>query len=189
MAERLVVLSDMYGSKRGLWITSYLGYLQQYFDIVFYDSKELANIELVVNSDENIHRAFVQGGMDTAVAHLLKKEQLESHYLTFCAGGSIAWNAGMMGLPMKSLYAISPLTIERFDWKPECPVHLLYGEYGDYEKTLPPVEWSGRVGVPVEIIPKFGFDLYSDEKIIQKVCLSMLETMLKKQYEPLGNRL
>ena len=35
MAERLVVLSDMWGAKKGLWITSYLGYLQQYFDIVF----------------------------------------------------------------------------------------------------------------------------------------------------------
>jgi hypothetical protein len=190
MAERLVVLSDMYGSKRGLWITSYLGYLQQYFDIVFYDSKELANIELTVNSDENIYNAFLQGGMDTAVAHLLKKEHHESHYLTFCAGGSIAWKAGMMGLPMKSLYAISPLNLEVFDWKPECPVHVLYGEYGDFKKLLPSGGWSERVGVPVEIVPKFGYELYSDEKIIQKVCLSLLESMLKKRYQPLlGNRL
>jgi hypothetical protein len=112
MAERLVILSDMYGSKRGLWITSYLGYLQQYFDIVFYDSKELANIELEVSSDENIYEAFVGGGVNTAVAHLLKKEHLPGHYLTFCAGGSIAWKAGLMGLPMKSLFAVSPLGLE-----------------------------------------------------------------------------
>jgi len=65
----------------------------------------------------------------------------------------------------------------------------LYGEYGDYRKTLPSEDWAERVGAPLEIIPKFGFDLYSDEKIIQKVCLSLLETMLKKQYQPLGNRL
>ena len=35
MAERLVILSDLWGAKKGLWITSYLGYLQQYFDIVW----------------------------------------------------------------------------------------------------------------------------------------------------------
>lgn len=183
MAERLVVLSDMHGSKRGLWITSYLGYLQQYFDIVFYDSRELAGIELTVNSDENVYNAFMEGGMDTAVAHLLKIEHTESHYLTFCAGGGIAWKAGMMGLPMKSLFAISALNLEIYDWKPDCPIKLLYGEYGDYRKKLPDVKWAERLGVSLEVIPKFGGDLYSDEKIIQKVCKNLLETMLKKQYQ------
>jgi len=189
MAERLVVISDMYGSKRGLWITSYLGYLQQYFDIVFYDSKELANIELAVNTDENVYEAFIGGGVNTAVAHLLKKEHEPSHYLTFCAGGSIAWKAGMMGLPMKSIYAISPLGLEAFEWKPDCPAHLLYGEYGDFNKALPSEEWAVKVGATVEVVPKFGYELYSDEKIIQKVSLSLLQNMLKKQYEPLRNRL
>ncbi len=189
MAERLVVLSDMHGSKRGLWIASYLGYLQQYFDIVFYDSKELANISLAVNSDENIYEAFIQGGLDTAVAHLLKKEHTDSHYLTFCAGGSIAWKAGMMGLPMKSLYAISPLNLEAYEWKPDCPIQLLYGEYGDYNKQLPSGAWVEKVNVSMECMPKYGYELYSDEKIIRKVSLELLQSMIKKQYQPLGNRL
>ena len=46
MARRLVVLSDLWGSKKGLWITSYLGYLQQYYDIVYYDSRQLADMDL-----------------------------------------------------------------------------------------------------------------------------------------------
>ena len=75
MAERLVIISDMWGSKKGLWITSYLGYLQQYFNITFYDSQQLANLKLPVNTEENIHNAFMNGGIDTAVAHLLKKEK------------------------------------------------------------------------------------------------------------------
>ncbi len=183
MAERLIILSDMHGSKRGLWITSYLGYLQQYFDIVFYDIKQLANIELAVNSDENIYKAFMEGGLDTAVAHLLKKEHQEGHYLTFCAGGNIAWKAGMMGLPMKSLWAISPLNLEAFDWKPDCPVKLLYGELGDCEQKVPGREWAERVEVSVQVMPKFGNELYTDEKIIQKVCQELLESMLKKQYQ------
>ncbi|MGB5555728.1 MAG: hypothetical protein WBM83_13815, partial [Flavobacteriaceae bacterium] len=75
MAERLVIVSDMWGAKKGLWITSYLGYLQQYYDITFYDSQQLANIDLKVNTTDNIHKAFVNGGIDTASAHLLIREK------------------------------------------------------------------------------------------------------------------
>ena len=46
MAQKLVIVSDMWGAKKGMWITSYLGYLQQYFDITFYDSQQLANLEV-----------------------------------------------------------------------------------------------------------------------------------------------
>lgn len=189
MAERLVILSDMHGSKRGMWITSYLGYLQQYFDIEFYDSTQLANIDITVNTDENVYKDFVEGGLDTAVAHLMKIERVDSHYLAFCAGGTIAWKAGLMGLPMKSLYAVSALNLENFDWKPECPVHLLYGEYGDYKRNLPGDDWANKVSANLEVMPKYGGDLYSDELIIQKVCLNLLESMLKKKHQPLRNSL
>jgi hypothetical protein len=90
---------------------------------------------------------------------------------------------------MKSLYAISPLGLEEFTWKPDCPVHLLYGEYGDFRKSLPSKVWASEVDAHLEMVPKFGYELYSDEKIIQKVCLYLLQNVIKKQYELLGNRL
>jgi hypothetical protein len=77
MAERLVIVSDMWGTKKGLWITSYLGYLQQHYDIVFYDCQELANINLAVENQGNLHEAFVNGGIATAVHHLIKREKEE----------------------------------------------------------------------------------------------------------------
>ena len=177
MAERLVVLSDMWGAKKGLWITSYLGYLQQYFDIVFYDSQQLADIDIMVHSPENVYDAFVGGGMDTAVAHILKRETERSHYLTFCAGGTIAWHAGMKGLPMKSLYAISPLDLHTLEGKPDCSVTLLYGENQD---KVPAQDWAEKMKVDMQVVPQFGRELYSDEKIIQKVSLALLEALLKK---------
>jgi len=180
MAERLVVLSDMWGAKKGLWITSYLGYLQQYFDIVFYDIQQLADIDVLVRSQENVCEAFTNGGMNTAVAHILKKETETSHYLAFCTGGTIAWNAGLKGLPMKSLYAVSPINLHLEIEKPDCPVTLLYGEH---HKDVPHKKWSEHLGIPVEIVSKFGRELYTDEKIIKKICMEMLETMLKKQYQ------
>ncbi len=180
MAERLVVLSDMWGVKKGLWITSYLGYLQQYFDIVFYDCQQLANIDLTVNSDENIHQEFVNGGIDTAVAHLLKKESAASHYLAFSTGGTIAWKANLKGLPMKSLYIISATRIRMETEKPNCVTTMLYGEKDEF---MPSVEWSKKLDAKMEIVPNFGHELYADEKIIQKVCKGLLDKVMHKQFQ------
>lgn len=180
MAEKLVILSDLYGSKKGLWITSYLGYLQQYFDIQYHDTQQLADIDLLVSSGENLVREFQNGGMDIATAQLLKKEKTPAHYLTFCAGGTVVWNAAMQGLPVKSLYAISPFCLPMNTAKPEFPVRLLFGEH---EEVLPNNAWATEMGVSLEVLPKFGHELYSDEKIIQKVCLSLLDSAIHKKFQ------
>lgn len=180
MAERLVILSDMWGSRRGLWITSYLGYLQQYFDIVYYDSQELAGLDLLVKTRENLCKALVEGGYDTAVAQLLAKEKTPSHYLAFCSGGTVAWRAALKGLPMNSLYAISPLWLEKETEKPDCAVKLLYGEL---HQERPAVDWAEEVGAHMHVEPQFGRELYSDEKIIRKVCLELLDDLLRKKHK------
>lgn len=179
MAERLVVLSDMWGVKKGLWITSYLGYLQQYFDIVFYDCQQLANIDLTIESAENIHKEFVDGGIDTAVAHLLKKESEPSHYLAFSTGGTITWRANLLGLPMKSLYAVSSARLRLESERPKNPLTLVYGEC---DENRPSMEWSGQIGAELEVIPNFGHELYTDEKIIKKVCQDLLGKVIRKQF-------
>ncbi|NNE77093.1 MAG: hypothetical protein HKN31_08475 [Pricia sp.] len=177
MAERLIILSDMWGAKKGLWITSYLGYLQQYFNITFYDCQHLANLDVSISSEENIHRAFVEGGIDTAVAHLLKKETEPAHYLCFSLGGSIAWKAGLLGLPMKSLYAVSSTRIRSEVNKPDCPTRVLFGD-GDIYR--PKSNWYENIGIQGELIKGFGHEMYTDEKTIQKVCLDLLNLVTQK---------
>ncbi len=177
MAEKLVVISDMWGAKKGPWITTYLGYLQQYFDITYYDCQHLANIDLTINSDENLHEAFVNGGIDTAVAHLMKKEKSPCSYLTFSMGGTIAWKAALKGLPMKSLYAVSATRIRFEDQKPKSPITLVYG---DLDKNRPSDKWSARMGVDKEEIRSFGHELYADDKIIKKICLDLLSSVTTK---------
>ena len=169
----------MWGSKKGLWITSYLGYLQQYYDITFYDCQHLADVSLAVDSPENIHKEFSEGGLETAVAHLLKKEKEPSHYLAFGIGGTIAWKAALKGLPMKSLYAISSTRLRLEILKPQANVQLLYGQKDEFRPTA---EWSVQIGVALEIINNFGHELYSDEKIISKVCQDLLAKVMQKQF-------
>ncbi len=177
MAEKLVILSDMWGSKKGLWITSYLGYLQQYYDIVFYDCQQLANIDLTVSSEENIHSAFVEGGIDTAVAHLLKKETAPAHYLGFSTGGTIAWKANLLGLPMKSLYTVSSTRIRAEENRPDCKTTVLFGDTDLYR---PKQDWYKKLNIEGELIKDFGHELYTDEKNIQKICLDLLNTVIQK---------
>jgi hypothetical protein len=178
MAEKLVILSDMWGAKKGLWITSYLGYLQQYFDITYYDIQQLSNLDVVVNSTENVHRAFVEGGIDTAVKHLMKKESEPAHYLGFSIGGTIAWKAGLAGLPMKSLYTVSSTRVRAEDAKPDCQTVALFGDQDMYR---PKSDWNQKTGVTSNLIEGFGHTMYADEKIISKVCLDMLNSVTKKE--------
>ena len=172
MAEKLVIVSDMWGAKKGKWITSYLGYLQPYFDITFYDCQQLANIDLVVNTEENVHGAFVNGGIETAVAHLIKKELAPSHYLAFSTGGTIVWNAAKMGLPVKSIYNVSATRIRLESDKPSVPFTLLYGANDSFR---PDENWANNLDLEMELEANYGHTLYSDEKIIRKVCSDLLQ--------------
>ena len=177
MAEKLVIISDMWGVKKGLWIASYFGYLQQYYDITFYDCQQLGNLDVPVSTEENIHKAFVEGGIDTAVAHLLKKEKTPSHYLAFSTGGTVAYKAALKGLPVKSLTALSANRIRLEDESPKIPLNLVYGECDTFK---PELSWAKSVGVDLTVIPNFGHHLYSDEKIISQICLDLLEKATKK---------
>ncbi|MDO6490345.1 MULTISPECIES: hypothetical protein [unclassified Cellulophaga] len=176
-SERLVVLSDMWGPKKGMWITSYLAYLQQYYEIEYYDIQQLANVDLLKQTEKNIHTAFVEGGIDTAVSHLLKKETKPAHYLAFSMGGSIAWKANLKGLPMKSLYAVSATRVRKEVERVDGDVKMLFGSKDLYR---PSTKWSETIGVELEVVENFGHEMYSDSQVIQKVCLDLLKKVMVK---------
>ena len=169
MAEKLVIISDMWGATKG--------YLQQYYDIEFYDCQQLGNIDVVISSEENVHKAFVNGGIETAVRNLLRKEKSPAHYLAFSMGGTIAYKAALKGLPMKSLTALSSTRIRLEKEKPITDLNLIFGERDEFR---PNDDWQQAVGADVTVIPNFGHHLYSDEKIISEVCLELLEKVTKK---------
>ena len=180
MAKRLVILSDMWGAKRSMWITSYLAYLQPYFDIVFYDCRQLANIDVPMNTREHIYKAFVEGGMELAVHHLLKKETEPAHYLTFCAGGTIAFDGALRGLPVESLYAISPIDLQSFEEIPSCPISVVFG---DHDTDIPDYLWADSRGIRMKRIEKYGHELYSDDKVITMICQDLLENYLREEHQ------
>lgn len=180
MPKRLVILSDMWGAKKGMWITSYLAYLQPYFNIVFYDCRQLANIDVPLNTRQNIYKAFVDGGMALAVRNLLQKEKEPGHYLTFCAGGTIAFDGALKGLPMESLYAVSPIELDSYEETPSCPVTLVFG---DKDADIPDYLWADTNGIELKRIEKYGHELYTDERVITMICKDILDNFLKEEHQ------
>lgn len=178
MIEKLVVISDMWGAKKGLWIASYFGYLQQYYDITFHDSQQLGGIDVPLGTDENVRKAFLEGGIRTAVAQLLRKEAAPAHYLAFGIGGTIGYRAALAGLPMKSLTAISAVDIGNEQQRPDMPMTLIFGQQ---DALRPSDQWAKKVGVEMEMAPHFGHGLYTDEKIISGICLTLLESVTQKK--------
>ncbi len=173
MGERLVIVSDMWGAKKGLWITSYLGYLQQYFDMTYYDCQQLGDLDVLVQTTENVEQAFLNGGVDTAVNQLLLRERKTANYLAFGTGATIVWKAAVKGLSVSSIYAISPEAIGNEEMKPAVPVTLVYGSL---DRNRPGADWCAGQNLYPEIIEHFGNTLYTDEKIIKKVSADLLRT-------------
>lgn len=60
--------------------------------------------------------------------------------------------------------------------RPPIPVTLLYGE----NDTLKPEDsWADMLGLEMEVMANYGHTLYSDEKVIKKVCLDLLNKVTK----------
>lgn len=178
MAEKLVVISDMWGAKKGVWATAYLVYLQQYFNITYYDSQKLAKIDVDIDcSDKHLKDVFVHGGLQTAIGQLQQKEKEPCHYLAFGIGGDIAWKAGLQGLPMKSLYAVSASGLygDNHEWA--IPTTLVYG---GMDANVPSEDQLGELEMDTEIIHEFGHDLYKEDEIIKKIAKDLLSLVTHK---------
>ena len=62
--------------------------------------------------------------------------------------------------------------------KPESEIHLLFGDEDVYR---PKSSWYKEIGIEGELVQGFSHDMYSDEKIIKKVCLDLLNTVTQNK--------
>lgn len=113
--KKLIILSDLWGKGKSEWVSHYVEALQDYFEVTFYDSCELAGIDLSTYTEDKIHPQFVNGGIEKAVNTLLARERREVVVLGFSIGGLIAWKAALRGLKTERLLAISstPASLRR----------------------------------------------------------------------------
>ena len=167
MKPRLLIISDMWGLSRCVWMEHYLKLLEPVFHIVLYDSRELANVPPAEDDADPIHSAFVQGGMDIAANKLLELGSGKVDVLGFSMGGTIAWKAGMKGLDMGRLYAVSSTRLRLQTAKPACKIQLFYGAD---DPSRPPASWFGQLGLGSPLIFTGKHDFYTGTPSATRIC-------------------
>lgn len=175
--QRLIILTDLWGKKSSSqWLDEYIQFLENKFDCIIYDSCQLAEIDISNLSEKEIHNKFIDGGIDRAVKNLLRQEKEVIDVLGFSIGGTIAWKAGLFGLKINSLTALSSSRIRYESQSPNCTISLSFGELDLFK---PSNDWIIKSGLQVEIIKNEGHDFYRKiglvESILKGISLSSRE--------------
>lgn len=169
---RIVIVSDLWGKEKSDWLSYYTSILENHFEIKYYDSCVLGNIDTSDYSEENIHTQFIKGAIERAVENLLKQEKECSLILGFSIGGYIAWKACNNGLRAKKVFAISATRLRYETQKPLGIIELIYGEKDAYK---PNAIWFEKLGLKPNLLKDEGHELYVKKGIAKNVCKMILK--------------
>ena len=170
---RLVILSDLWGFEKVIWLNEYLQQLKDTFEIQVYDCCILGNIDKSEYNETNLHTQFIKGGITHAVKQLLQLEQDKVDILAFSIGGTIAWKAQLNGLKINNLYAVSSTRLRYEHIKPKYNTILYFGENDAYK---PNSEWFLKMEITPKIIKNKKHNLYSETNCIKEICQFLLNT-------------
>lgn len=173
MRPKLLILSDMFGLDRCEWIKQYVALLDPIFTIQLYDSCALGDVRVADAAEDDIHAAFIAGGVDTAADKLSKMELGKVDILAFSMGGSIAWKAGSKGMHIGHLYAISSTRLRLQTEKPDCRVQLFYGKVDPFH---PKPSWFEKLKLDPPLMENGGHDFYTGHDVAIRIC-SMIRSI------------
>lgn len=172
MKNRLIILSDLWGVRKSAWLNNYTNILNDRFDIQYYDSCILGEIDISDYNGENLHQQFVNGGIEIAVDNMMKLEKDPIDVFAFSIGGVIAWKFGIRSDNLKTLTCVSSTRLRKEIKRPKGRVDLYYGNEDDYK---PSQEWLDDMNVHYEIILNRGHDLYTDTEFSGRICRSIID--------------
>ncbi len=167
MNPKLIILSDIFGFHNAPWITNYIELLKSDFQLILYDSCKLAGIERAFLTEKELHTQFLNTGIENAINELLKLEKEEVNVLAFSIGGTIAWKAGLSGLKIKSLYAVSSTRLRYETIKPNCFIHLIFGENDPFK---PYDIWFKQLALEPEVIKNGQHEIYKEYDVQNNLC-------------------
>lgn len=161
----------MWGLVGCTWIKHYVELLDPFFSIQLYDSCVLGEVSAADVVAGNIHSAFIHGGIDTAAEKLRMLEVEKVEVLAFSMGGSIAWEAGLKGLEIGHLYAVSSTRLRLQSEKPACRIQLFYGSDDPFQ---PDALWFETLKLEAALMERGGHDFYRDAAAAQRICETMI---------------
>ncbi|WP_281612606.1 hypothetical protein [Flammeovirga sp. SubArs3] len=170
MKNKLIIISDLWGSQKAQWLTNYTKILETNFDITFYDCCEIGKVDISNYSQESLHHQFIEGAIDEAVDYLVQNERNLVDILAFSIGGVIAWNYGLRTNNIKSLTCISSTRLRKETKRPKGRIKLLFGENDEFK---PNHEWINKMELECEIIKDKNHLMYTETELGEVFSLSV----------------
>ena len=164
MANKIIIISDLWGSGRSRWVEHFRRILESNYSIQFYDACLLGSVDTRYYDERLIHQQFVEFGIDQAADKLIAQNEINAVYIGCSVGGVIAWRAGLKGLPMKKLITISSTRLRRESQKPKCEVINFFGKEDEYK---PEDIWLNSLGFGQSFSIDGGHDIYADYEAVK----------------------
>jgi hypothetical protein len=172
LKPKLIILSDLWGREKSCWVDYYIGNLCDKYTIKYYDCCELGEIDKTTYTEQGLHDQFITGGIERAVINLLAKEKEVLSVLAFSIGGTIAWKAGLQGLAIKSLVAVSSTRLRYETVKITGEIVLVFGEN---DSNKPSDDWFKRMDIRKSIFKDECHELYRKPESAQRICEQILK--------------
>lgn len=169
---KLIILSDLWGREKSGWTDSYVERLQNNYSITCYDCCELGGIDKTSYTEPDLHHQFINGGIERAVINLLANEKEEVSVLAFSIGGVIAWKATLLGLKVKSLFAVSSTRLRYETEKPAGRIELYFGE-NDVHR--PSIDWFRTMKISSHTLRNESHELYRKLEYAQMLSEDILK--------------
>ncbi|MBD0404515.1 alpha/beta hydrolase [Flammeovirga sp. EKP202] len=166
MKDRLIILSDLWGKEKADWLTDYTRFLEPEFDVVFYDTCTIGQVDKSDYSQDHLHQQFLNGGIDLAVEYLVEKEQTPIDILAFSIGGAIAWKFGLKTGNIKSLTSISSTRLRKETKRPKGKIELYFGEKDEHR---PSIEWMENMQLEFTILPNKSHEIYREAEFARNL--------------------
>jgi len=172
LKQKLLIFSDLWGTKKATYLPQYTDLLQPKYDIQFVDCCQLGQVDTSNYTQDNLHQQFINGGIDLAVENLLKNHPQTVDILAFSIGSTIAWKANLAGLKVQKFHAISATRLRYETIKPASQIRLIYGALDAYR---PDEKWFKDLEIiDYCIFEHEGHELYQKPRIIQQICQQCL---------------
>lgn len=163
--KRILILSDLWGDSRRDWAASYITSFQEEYEVLPLCSATLAGINPEGKDQEELHRAFVDGGIDRAVHSLLDLNMEATQIIGLSIGGTIAWRAALAGFQTARLTTVSATRLRLEMEKPDIDLTLIYGERDIFK---PQPAWAEMHNLLLHNIPGKGHEVYLNARLVKR---------------------
>lgn len=171
--SKLIILSDIWGELNKQWTDVYIENMSYNFDITYLDIRKLAEIDLSLTNQEDLHQAFIDGGIEKAVNALLDFTKEGATILAISMGGTIAWKASLKGLKATSLHLVSATRIRYEEIAPTVDTTIYFGELDNFQPTP---EWIGKMELKnqLRIFKNLGHECYREKEVAKEIIKNLL---------------